>query len=361
MCANAVRMAQARRLHRQPPESQGLQECDILNRGWLWWTVYCLEKQIAFRSGRPSAIVDDDITTQIPTTAAPGSSCDVELFTFIIKNAQISSQVSRRLMSVMAFQQPTNDIIKTVADLHKQLQRLLDSLPSGLKVDTPVRGPQYFQMRPRLVYTLYLHFAIYGSLIAIHVLFFYPWMPAPFCSETTTSAFRTQVARSSSTIANAARKIILIVRAITIDAASPAWLAIYYPMYAHRHLFVYILKSPTLASARSDVVLLDICAGHFGNTEFVTSSEVSFILPRDSATIASKAVKAAKVKEPEIGTRASMAKAGCHLGMEITQNLHNEVGGSGAASVDDEMPFHILYEVNQVWLPPFIKLSLQRN
>ena len=53
-CSGASRLAQAKGLHRQPPRSWNLTESEVIHRSWLWWAIYCCEKHIARRSGRPS-------------------------------------------------------------------------------------------------------------------------------------------------------------------------------------------------------------------------------------------------------------------------------------------------------------------
>ena len=57
------------------------------------------------------------------------------------------------------------------------------------------------------------------------------------------------------------------------------------------NLFIHILKFPTLSSARSDVALLDVIAGHFGHMDFVTSGELSFPFARHVATLARQIVQ----------------------------------------------------------------------
>jgi len=54
LCSNAVRLAQSKGLHRQPSASWKMRKSDILHRNWLWWAIYCCDKQIACRCGRPS-------------------------------------------------------------------------------------------------------------------------------------------------------------------------------------------------------------------------------------------------------------------------------------------------------------------
>lgn len=70
------------------------------------------------------------------------------------------------------------------------------------------------------------------------------------------------------------------------------------------NLFVSILIKPTSTAAQSDVALLDIAAGHFGNMEFMTSNELAFPFTREVAAMARTTVKTAK-ERPATGSTAS--------------------------------------------------------
>ena len=59
-------------------------------------------------------------------------------------------------------------------------------------------------------------------------------------------------------------------------------------------LFVHVLKFPTLETTESDLALLDIGAGHFGQVHHLTSSYVSFKFPREAVALASQTVKRAR-------------------------------------------------------------------
>lgn len=67
---------------------------EIQQRNSIFWVVYSYEKHIAHRSGRASAIDDDDISCHIPTYA--GSLNSLEFSTYAIKHAQISSKIGKR-------------------------------------------------------------------------------------------------------------------------------------------------------------------------------------------------------------------------------------------------------------------------
>lgn len=326
LCTNAVHLAQIKGLHREPSKSWGLSDSDVQTRNWLWWAIYCVEKQIAFRNGRPSVIDDDNISTTIPSAAPPGSTINVEIFTFMIKHAQISAQISRRVMSVTAFKQSATEAVKTVHDIHNQLEDLAKSAPPYLKVNIPVQPNDY--MRPYRVYAVHLHFAIYGSLMATHIILFYPWISVWFGTKSDPT-FQNQVTISAAAIANAARKIILVLRSLTTDVGIPAAIAFHYPMYAHINLFIYTLEYPSLSTALGDLALLDMCAGHFGHIELVTSSEVSFHFPRESAVLAAKTVKAAQGKAKDTATAASTQLAGTPtFGRAITTTNILDSGGA---------------------------------
>ena len=72
-------------------------------------------------------------------------------------------------------------------------------------------------------------------------------------------------------------------------------------------LFVHVLKFPALETTESDLALLDIGAGHFGQVHHLTSSHVSFKFPREAVGLASQAVKRARASRFN-GTGASPSK-----------------------------------------------------
>ena len=262
-------------------------------------------------------------------------------------------------MSVKAFKQSAVEAVKTVHDIHDQLEQLLHSLPQDLRVGTQFR--QDHLSKPRQILSIYLHFAIYGSLMATHIIFFYPWISVRFGTESNPT-FQKQVTSSATTIAKAARQIILVLRGLPVDVAVPSCLAFYYPMYAHINLFVYTLRHPSSTTALSDLSLLDICAGHFGHIEHLTSMKVSFHFPRESTALATRTVKAAKGKENRIGTIPSTPRV-------ETTNFDNgrtttSMNGWGSANKDPlESINHGMVEVCISFLPHSAEetLTVPRN
>ena len=71
----------------------------------------------------------------------------------------------------------------------------------------------------------------------------------------------------------------------------------YYPMAGLINLFIHVVRFPVLSTARSDIALLDVIAGHFAHMEFVTDSELNFPFARNVAAIARQTVdKASQVE-----------------------------------------------------------------
>jgi hypothetical protein len=167
-------------------------------------------------------------------------------------------------MSTKARKLSANGLHKVVKDLDQQLKSLLDELPPSLRIGTLAKLSEEVHPISRRIHALYLHFSIYSSLLAVHSHFFYPWLSSRFLNHDADAILDAQVACSSNTVAEAARKILLAVRTVTTNVATPTWLALSYPIYPHLSLFIFVLRYPTFPTASADLGLLDICAGHFG-------------------------------------------------------------------------------------------------
>ena len=240
LSSTAVRLAQSKGLHRQPAKVWKLPEIDILQRNWLFWAIYCCEKAIVSRSGRPSvgssapetcssdsslikaqAIDEDEISCQVPTTTSPGSSVDVEFVTHAIKHARISSLISKRLVSVTAVQQSAVELIEIASDLSQRLQAWCESLPVLLKPTTSKRLLKSSSPKDA-INIIYIHYAYYGSLIAINTVFTYPWTAAIIGLDRHL-IFQQQRPHYTERVAGAARNIILSMMYMDMDASFPSW------------------------------------------------------------------------------------------------------------------------------------------
>jgi hypothetical protein len=80
---------------------------------------------------------------------------------------------------------------------------------------------------------------------------------------------------------------------------------LHFPMHAFMNLFIFVIGNPTLASVQSDLALLDVAAGYFGQLEFITGSKVRFSFARDIAALARTVVDNVHTVPPGISAQAS--------------------------------------------------------
>ncbi|KAL5314332.1 hypothetical protein ACEPPN_018758 [Leptodophora sp. 'Broadleaf-Isolate-01'] len=288
LCSGALRLAQSKGFHRQAGSAWGMSSQEIEQRNWLFWMIYTYEKHIAHRSGRASAIDDDDISCHLPTTVQMGSYSHLDFGIYIIKHAQISSRIAKGFSTVQAYRQSPKDIVKTACDLDKQLRDWRDTLPPFMQPGNAIKCSD-LPANLTVVHVLYLHYAYFGSLIAIHSTFTYPW--SGMFGNDRSALLRNQINTSTTITAEASRNIILATKYMSdMQAWTPVWLAFYYPVLGLINLFVHVLKHPAALSSPSDIALMDVVAGHFARLEFESFGELSFSFGRDLARLARMAV-----------------------------------------------------------------------
>ncbi|CZR52471.1 uncharacterized protein PAC_02348 [Phialocephala subalpina] len=288
LCSGALRLAQSKGLHRQAGSAWGMSPQEIEHRNWIFWMIYTYEKHIAYRSGRASAIDDDDISCHLPTTIPMGSGNNLEYSTYIIKHAQISSQIGKGFGTVQAYRQSPKDIVKTACDLDQQLRDWRDTLPPAVQPGNVINCSE-LPANLTMMHVLYLHYAYFGSLIAVHSTFTYPW--SGMFGRDQSASLRNQINISTTIIAEASRNIILATKYMNdIQAWTPVWLAFYYPVLGLINLFVHVLKHPAAPSSPSDIALMDVVAGHFARLEFASSGDFTFSLGRELSKLARMAV-----------------------------------------------------------------------
>jgi hypothetical protein len=299
LCDNAVRAAVTQGLHREHKHLTSTSSDESAKRAWLWWSLYVLEKHIAFVSGTPSVIDDSSVTTSIPSEVSVDSDIDVQYLTLALRHSKICSRIARELMPTHARTLSSNALRKAVKEFDQQIMDVLRDLPPRFQIGTLAKPSTEAHRMPHRNQALYLHFSIYGSLLAVHSQLFYPWLSSRLLGHDRDAMMATQVEVSSSIVAEAARKILIALRTLTTDAATPAWLAFSYPIYAHLSLLIHVLLHPTFPTTRADLGLLDVCAGHFGYIDFITASGISISLPRESVNLAAKVVKTAERSQQE--------------------------------------------------------------
>ncbi|KAL3249815.1 hypothetical protein ABHI18_011498 [Aspergillus niger] len=269
LCSCAMRLAQSKGLHRGEARAWNLPEPEQQHRNRIFWAIYLLEKHISYRSGRSSVIDDEDITCQLPITTPPTCTDDLGCFKYMVKHAQISSRITKRLATGSVFRQTPTQILQTVHELDLELQEWRDSLPSYLHPDKPISHDQF----PRSLHpyhALYLRYSYFGSVMAIHSIFTLPWNNAIF-GDGSIPVLHKQISLSSYIVVNAARSIILTLNCAQIDASTPTWLVLYFPLVSVINLLIYILKYPSLPTTQSDIALIEVAAGHFSRLEYASA------------------------------------------------------------------------------------------
>lgn len=142
--------------------------------------------------------------------------------TAMVNHARINARICRKLLSASSFQQTPASTMAAMTDLNQQLESWRTTLPPTLRPETPI-NPADFHSTRSLNRMIHIRFSYYGSLTAIHTIFFFPWISVVCGIDPHNPAHSTQIAESTKVVAEAARNIIRATRYIQIDSASPQW------------------------------------------------------------------------------------------------------------------------------------------
>ncbi|KAK5047211.1 hypothetical protein LTR84_006733 [Exophiala bonariae] len=289
LIANAALVAQALGLHKRVTCVEATSKGDGLKNTWLFWAVYCCEKNISRRIGRSSVIVDDDVTCEIPIMAHPNSALDPIFLTSIIQNCQISSGICKALSARGLHDQPAR-LLEIVRKYNQELLSWETSLAAEMRPRTCYKYNDDVQLSRTLAIIL-LHCSFCDLLMILNAPFAYPWINSGFRKDSNgETKIAAQISESSATIVESARKIIVMTRHFDLNGANTHSFMLHYPMHAFINLFIHVLKSPASASVRSDMALLDVAVGYFGQLDFLTGSKLEFPFARDIAVFARRTV-----------------------------------------------------------------------
>lgn len=140
----------------------------------------------------------------------------------MVDHAQISAQINKRLLSVSGLRQTPAEMMQKMTDLTLQLETWKASLPTKWQPGASTNSADVDSTR-ELNQILYLRFSYYGSLTAIHTVFFYPWISIVCGVDPHNTVHSRQIAESTHVVAEAARDMIKATRTMQIDASSPQW------------------------------------------------------------------------------------------------------------------------------------------
>lgn len=169
----------------------------------------------------PQVINDDDVNCDIPTSVAPGSPIEIDMFTYIIQTCQFYDRISRQLQRIQALEAPAKEMLDLVSQFHTQLQSWKNSLPADSQ---PCDRLKQWQMPDtvRSLGMLTIHCSFYDLMMVVHSIFAYPWVTELFSGHDDTNLalqVNAQMAASSDIVANAARSLIVIARNLDMDRA----------------------------------------------------------------------------------------------------------------------------------------------
>ncbi|KAI9836763.1 MAG: hypothetical protein M1819_000928 [Sarea resinae] len=272
----AARVAQAKGLHKRCYPDCGLTTEQIDERSNVFWSTYVLDKIVSLRSGRPSAINDDDVSCVFPPGRPPSSSGPLQnednthpIFIQITRLARIISKICCRFYSASSLTKDIVSLIPTRDAIERDLCLWRDSLPDFCHPNKPIRlarmGPHSHPNQ-----ALFLRFTYYDAVCALHRRFTAPYL---FCDEDRSLvADQEQPAwrrHSVSRSLESARQMVLSTKYIEVLASTPSWLLVYFPLTALLTLFTHTIANPTSAAAPKDTALMGVINGLFGHLEFL--------------------------------------------------------------------------------------------
>ncbi|KID91330.1 Transcription factor, fungi, partial [Metarhizium majus ARSEF 297] len=306
LCSMAVRLAVAKGMHRRP-HSWSFPSIEESLRGFTFWALYCLDKQIASRSGRPSSIEDYEISSHVPTCCPLGGSVHLGYFTAMVKLSQLLSLVNKKLSQVRSTGSAAEGLVKVIQDLDHSLEELQQSLGDVLGVKLPLdlsNIPANLNNHQALsIQSLY-----YNVVWDIHTPLTYPWLRGAFALDQDAPT-RTQIQASSSTVATSSRAAVLGTRHIYLDPNCCQLIVTYVPHHALVNIFVHILTDPTQASVKSELALLDIGVGYAARVDLDTESYLSLPFIGEMAIMARNAVDNAERNAVDRDTPLSNANS----------------------------------------------------
>ncbi|KIW84902.1 hypothetical protein Z517_00290 [Fonsecaea pedrosoi CBS 271.37] len=289
LCTDALRLACSKGLHRQPSHSWKIPPHEVRHRNWIFWSIYCLEKQICTRSGRPSIMDDDEISCQVPQTVPSGLPSDTLYCHTLIKMMQLASTARKQLSSARALRQTTDQLFQAVHNLREELAEFKNSVQQHICLDDAIdvaRLPAGMTLRQ--AQSLQSHY--FCLVLDINTPLTYPWLDvSTYVAGNMMAA--SQVHASYNDVVQVSRAAILAARQVHIDGGCAALIARYAPLYSFFNLFIHIIRDTTLSTVPSDLLLLDLTLGYFSNLELTTGLQLPRLFVREMCHFARLAVK----------------------------------------------------------------------
>jgi len=227
MSSAAARLAQSLALHHFPPPEWGLSEKEQQERNRLFWVIYCLDKTIALRCGRPPVLHDHEISCAFPHGAGTVLSIErgseltphghsVDLLLCAVKLARICGMITEKLYSASGLCLPAAELQQDATRILKNLDAWRRTLPPSLQPGKPfgkTRGLSHASQMQLLV----IHSTYYYLLCAIHRRF------TPMFTQDGKDSRHYISSSAEVTHMEAARAIILLTKFLDIESFTPGW------------------------------------------------------------------------------------------------------------------------------------------
>ena len=166
-------------------------------------------------------IDDDEISCATPSACTAGSALNVDYCLALIRLAQLSSNVMRRLSSVRSLRLNAQAIVETVSQLQQRANAIKDEIEitNGLSLGQSIKVGQ-LPAHLSLEQVLYLQYAYFNALLDIHTVLACPWSRALVALQPH-ATFRTQVETSMKMVAETSRSAVLATKDIPVSRPTP--------------------------------------------------------------------------------------------------------------------------------------------
>lgn len=232
LSSTAARLAHSIALNRSPPAEWNLVDSEKRERNRLFWVVYCLDKTIALRCGRPSVIHDDDISCSFPrgvqvvqnengetSNDAQGQSQPFDFFLSFTKLARICGAITQGLYSAAALCKPPSPLAASADRILADLESWRQSIPASLRPCQSFSRVLAASGSPRMQ-LLVLHLSYNYAFCAIHRRFNPMFLQN---DENPRSVRQPYLRESPITQIEAARSMVLLMKYLDIESFAPAW------------------------------------------------------------------------------------------------------------------------------------------
>lgn len=231
----ASRLAQSIALNHRPPRAWSLTESEQRERNRLFWSLYCLDKTIALRCGRPAIIHDQDISCCFPHGIQVSQGQDLgigmgqgqgqgqqqqqqhfDFFLSLTKLARICGNISQRLYSASALCSPSPALHATAVQTLQDLETWRQGIPPEMQPGKPF-GRICGASGPARTQLLVLHSSYHYALCAIYRRF------SPIFTQDDVEARRFNPQTTHASHIEAARSMVLLTKYLDIESFTPGW------------------------------------------------------------------------------------------------------------------------------------------